>query len=76
MVQTGSTLKTWLLLTLASCMPSAMDALRPKFSWDTLGNMTFFHACNESKCIRQLTALIEVQLTALIRGPAALSQGC
>lgn len=23
-------------------------ALRPKFSWDTLGNMTFFHACNES----------------------------
>jgi len=23
-------------------------AIRPKFSWDTLGNMTFIHTCNES----------------------------
>ena len=23
-------------------------AIRPKFSWDTLGNMTFFHSCNFS----------------------------
>jgi len=27
---------------------SRASAIRPKFSWDTLGNMTFFHACNES----------------------------
>jgi hypothetical protein len=36
------------LLLLALYLPGAA-ALRPKFSWDTLGNMTFFHACNESE---------------------------
>ena len=35
------------VLVLVLCFP-ATAALRPKFSWDTLGNMTFFHACNES----------------------------
>ena len=24
------------------------EGMRPTFSWDTLGNMTFFHGCNES----------------------------
>ena len=23
-------------------------AIRPKFSWDTIGNLTFFHSCNDS----------------------------
>lgn len=32
---------------LSFLLPSSR-ALRPRFSWDTLGNMSFFHACNES----------------------------
>lgn len=29
-------------------LASAASAIRPKHSWDTLSNMSFFHACNES----------------------------
>ena len=36
-----------LVLVLSSLLP-ASEALRPSFSWATLGNMSFFHACNES----------------------------
>ena len=36
-----------LLLLVLLCSPVA--ALRPSFSWKTLGDMSFFHACNESE---------------------------
>jgi len=36
-----------LVLLLGLCSPVA--ALRPSFSWKTLGDMSFFHACNESE---------------------------
>ena len=32
----------------ASCAICCTTAIRPKFSWDTVGNLTFFHSCNES----------------------------
>ena len=32
----------------SSSIRSISLGIRPKFSWDMVGNMTFFHSCNES----------------------------
>ena len=37
-----------ILLASLCCLLGGSNAIAPKFSWDTVANMTFFHACNES----------------------------
>ncbi len=37
-----------LVAALAATAPAALLAIRPRFAWDTVGNMSFFHSCNES----------------------------
>jgi hypothetical protein len=27
---------------------AGVESIAPKFSWDYVGNLTFFHGCNES----------------------------
>jgi len=49
-----------LLLALLGMMAVPATAIKPKHSWDTLGNMTFFHSCNESGLFSD-TALDTIQ---------------
>ena len=35
-------------LLLAVLLPVRTASIAPRFSWDTVGSMSFFHACNES----------------------------
>lgn len=62
------------LLLLASCIWAALvaptGAIRPKFSWDYVGNMTFIHLCNESGLFNDdaLDTIVQFPLVTVEKG--------
>jgi hypothetical protein len=55
----------FLLLLVASA-----SAIRPKFSWDSVANMTFFHSCNESGLFSDaaLDTIVKFPLVTIEKG--------
>ena len=49
-------------------------AIAPRFSWDTLGNMTFFHSCNESGLFneRSLATIVKFPMVTIEKGQGFL----
>ena len=64
-------------LLLVLLLPAA-HALRPKFSWDTLGHMTFFHACNESGLFSEaaLDTIEKFPMVTIEKGAAVQPRIC